>query len=63
MTMSVVERGRRRVRVDAVLAAQFAGAPILANPDQVTLDEEERVSAYFGAGYLYATPARAEPFL
>jgi photosynthetic reaction center H subunit len=61
--MAVIERGRKRVKVDALLAAQFAGAPALASPDQITRDEEERVSAYVGAGTLYASPARAEPWL
>lgn len=63
MPMAVIERGRKRVKVDALLAAQFAGAPALASPDQITRDEEERVSAYVGAGTLYASPARAEPWL
>jgi photosynthetic reaction center H subunit len=63
MPMALVQRRRRRVRVDALLASQFAGAPRLAHPDQITRDEEERVSAYVGAGTLYATPARAEPWL
>jgi photosynthetic reaction center H subunit len=63
MTMACVEKGRRRVRVDAVLASQFAEAPVLVNPDQVTFLEEERICAYFGAGFLYATPSRSEPFL
>lgn len=63
MPMAVIQRGRKRVRVDALLASQFAGAPQLANPDQITRDEEERVSAYVGAGTLYATPARSEPWL
>lgn len=63
MPMAVVQRSRKRVRVDALLASQFAGAPTLANPDQISRDEEERVSAYVGGGSLYATPARAEPWL
>lgn len=63
MPMAVIQRGRKRVKVDALLASQFAGAPSLANPDQITRDEEERVSAYVGGGMLYATPARAEPWL
>jgi len=29
----------------------------------VTLNEEERVVAYYGGGYLYATPARLEPLI
>jgi photosynthetic reaction center H subunit len=49
--------------VNAVLGSQFAGAPALANPDQITFDEEERVAAYYGGGLLYATPARLEPYV
>jgi photosynthetic reaction center H subunit len=63
MTMAVVRKASRTVRVDAILGSQFAGAPVLADPDQVTMDEEERVCAYYGAGYLYATKSRSEPFL
>lgn len=63
MPMAVIQRGRKRVKVNALLAAQFAGAPTLASYDQITRDEEERVCAYVGAGTLYATPARAEPWL
>jgi photosynthetic reaction center H subunit len=63
MTMAVIRKGRRTVAVDALLAAQFAGAPTLENPDRITFYEEERVCAYFGAGFLYATPMRAEPLL
>lgn len=58
-----INRLRRAVHVRAILASQFAGVPPLANPDQITLLEEERVSAYYGAGTLYATAQRAEPFL
>ncbi len=63
LTMAVVRRGRKVVQTDAVLASQFADAPSTAAPDQVTRDEEERIAAYFGGGYLYATPNRAEPWL
>ncbi len=63
MPLVTIERGRNRAKTHAVLGAQFAGAPALANPDQITRDEEERVSAYYGAGLLYATPARSEPWL
>lgn len=63
MPMAVIQKRRQRVKVDALLAAQFEGAPELSNPDQITRDEEERVSAYVGAGTLYATPARSEPWL
>lgn len=63
MPMAVIQGGRKRVKVNALLASQFGNAPQLSNPDQITRDEEERVSAYVGAGTLYATPARSEPWL
>lgn len=58
-----VDAKRRRVNVNALLAAQFAGVPGIRNPDKVTLLEEDKITAYYGAGTLYATPARAEPLL
>ena len=63
MMMAKVNRGKRRVVIDALNAAQFAGVPRLAAVDQITLYEEERVQAYFGGGYLYANASRQEPFL
>jgi photosynthetic reaction center H subunit len=61
MTFASIERGG--VSVDALLAEQFAGVPATAAGDRVTLQEEERISAYFGAGTLYAHPRRSEPWL
>lgn len=63
MPMPLCKVERRRVKTHAILGSQFAGAPTTMAPDQITRDEEERVSAYFGGGLLYATPARAEPWL
>lgn len=51
------------VRVKAILAAQFGQVPGLRQPGQVTLLEEEKIMAYYGAGSLYATPERQEPLL
>ena len=63
MTMAKINKSRRQVKVDAITAAQFADVPRLEQPDQITFYEEERVTAYYGAGFLYATPARSEPIL
>lgn len=63
MMMARIDRRGRRVVIDALLASQFAAVPKIAATDQITLYEEERVQAYFGGGYLYATPERQEPFL
>ena len=58
-----VNAKRRQVNVNALLAAQFVGVPAIRNPDKVTLLEEDKITAYYGGGTLYATAARAEPLL
>ncbi|GGA45940.1 photosynthetic reaction center subunit H [Sphingomonas psychrolutea] len=63
MTMATIARARSTVTVDAVTAAQFADAPAIEGTGVITLYEEERVQAYFGGGYLYATAARSEPLI
>ena len=55
--------GSGRVRVEALLGAQLARVPATRHADSVTLLEEERITAFFGAGTLYATPARQEPWV
>ncbi len=60
ITMAIVKKDK--VTCSAVTGAQFAGAP--STPvGTITRDEEEHVVAYFGGGYLYATPARQEPLI
>jgi photosynthetic reaction center H subunit len=49
------------VFVGAILAGQFANVPKTKSMEQITLLEEEKISAYYGAGTLYATPERQEP--
>ncbi len=51
------------VEVHALLAHQFADVPTTRSPEQVTFLEEEKISACYGAGQLYATPERKEPLL
>lgn len=51
------------IKVRSILAAQFANAPRIKSPDQVTFLEEDRICAYFAGGALYATPKRSEPLL
>jgi len=53
----------RPVAVWALYAHQFAGVPGLKTPDNVTVLEEEKIQAYFGAGLLYADAQRAEPLI
>jgi photosynthetic reaction center H subunit len=63
MFLATINGKRGQVNVSSVLSAQFAAAPALRNPDQITLLEEDQVSAYFGGGHLHAIPARSEPLL
>jgi photosynthetic reaction center H subunit len=63
ITGALINKGKRKVVVDAITAAQFADVPRLEKSDQITLYEEERVVAYYGGGYLYATASRQEPLL
>ena len=58
-----IDKSRRVVAVDAVMARHFADVPRPKQPDRVTLLEEERICAYYGGGTLYASPARKEPLL
>ncbi len=51
------------IRVKALYSHQFANVPKLKNPDQITLLEEDKLTAYYAGGELYADPQRAEPFL
>jgi photosynthetic reaction center H subunit len=55
--------GKKGVQVHALIAEQFAGVPGTRSLDRITLLEEERISAYYGAGTLYAEPHRAEPLV
>jgi len=58
-----VDEDARQVKVRTLLARHFEAAPTTASPDQITLREEDRISAYFASGQLYAKPERAEPIL
>lgn len=51
------------VVVNALLAQHFANVPPVKADDRVTLLEEEKICAYYGAGTLYADPRRAEPLI
>jgi photosynthetic reaction center H subunit len=63
VTFSVVDFKRRCVVVSALRGAQFSGVPTTRDSDKVTLLEEEKIAAYYGAGTLYAMPQRVEPLL
>ncbi len=63
MTMVLVDGRKKSVYCSALNASQFAGCPGIKTPGQITRLEEEKIIGYFGSGYLYATPERAEPLI
>ena len=66
MTFSDVSRGgtaESSVKINAILSHQFSDVPRTRHPDQITSLEEDKISAYYGAGTLYAEPSRLEPLL
>lgn len=60
-SMFRLDADRRLVHVSAIKGAQFANVPRLAKADRVTVLEEEKVSAYYAGGRMYADPKRLGP--
>jgi photosynthetic reaction center H subunit len=54
---------RSAVEVNSIYAHHFASVPTTRSPDQVTLAEEDRISAYYGGGTQFADAKRSEPLL
>ena len=50
-------------QVKSIRSDQFVQVPRLANPDQVTLQEEDKITAFYGGGTMYAMPDRKGPWL
>jgi photosynthetic reaction center H subunit len=61
--MNFCRINRGAVTVKSILANQFADVPKTQLPEQITMLEEEKIMAYYGAGTLYATPQRSEVWL
>ena len=63
VNFSRIDGRRRQVHVRSILASHFASVPLHRSPMKVTRREEDQIAAYYGAGTLYATPARSEPLI
>lgn len=53
----------RRVTINSIHAKHFAAVPQIRTAGVITKLEEEKISAYYGAGIMYADEKRAEPLL
>ena len=56
--MPMVKIWKDRVRINSISSDLFDGVPTLKSPTQVTLLEEEKISAYYAGGTLYAAHKR-----
>lgn len=63
MTFAKVSRSRRQIKVKSIMARHFATVPATRSLDQVTKLEEDRITAYYASGHLYAKPSRLGPLL
>ena len=61
-TFAEVKPGKATIFVDSITAKQMKAVPQTQSPDQVTRLEEEKITAYFGAGTMYSWPLRSEPW-
>ncbi|HKK35346.1 MAG TPA: photosynthetic reaction center subunit H [Paracoccaceae bacterium] len=62
-TLCYVNWWKPTVTIRSLHAHNFEGVPTTANPEQVTLLEEDKISAYYCGGLLYASKSREEPQL
>ena len=53
-----IDGRRRQVRVVSIMAGQFAQVPPIRRADQISKLEEDKITAYFAGGHLYAEPSR-----
>ena len=63
INFSRVDGRKRLVHVKSILARHFADVPAHRSPSQISRREEDRITAYYGGGHLYATPSRTEALL
>lgn len=61
--LPIIQDKPEYVEIDAITAAQFENVPALDTAGIITRYEEDRIQAYFGGGYMYATPERAEAWI
>lgn len=61
--MPMARVNREFIKIRSIMSDQFVDVPAHNSPDQVTRLEEDKISAYYGGGQLYAKPSRQEPLV
>ncbi len=51
------------IKVDSIASTQFADVPATKSTEQISMLEEDMITAYYASGHLYATPSRSEPLI
>ena len=51
------------MKINSIYGKHFAAVPLTKSSTQITLLEEEKISAYYGGGILYASQDRLDPLL
>jgi photosynthetic reaction center H subunit len=59
----IIDNKNRQITTRFITGAQFATIPATKHPEQITLLEEDKITAYFAGGMLYAKPGRADPII
>ena len=59
----LIDRREREINVDSITSAQFENVPVIKSDSEITMQEEDRVQAYYGGGHLYALKKRTESFI
>ncbi|MBC6437885.1 MAG: photosynthetic reaction center subunit H [Rhodobacteraceae bacterium] len=52
-----------RVKINAIFGTHFKNVPVTKSPNQITLLEEDKITAYYAGGTLYASRARSDPLI
>lgn len=59
----IVDDQTALIDIEAITSTQFDAVPGIATAGQITRLEEDKIQAYYGGGYMYATPERSEPWM
>lgn len=58
-----IHRSAKKITTNFITAAQFATVPATRAPETITPLEEDKITAYYAGGMLYAKPGRVDPVI
>ena len=63
LPMALLKARTSQVEVASIRAGQFESVPTTKESESITVLEEEKISAFYAGGRLYADPSRVRPLL